>query len=134
MSKSNTTKPIVDQFIEIMESMKDRPMAETVEVLATKVLAKNGKPFGVPRARGYYRSLVECGRAPGKVERAVRAVKAPKPKAAKAPKVPKAPVERKDLLKAAAKRAGVHADSIAEVTGNDDPLNLASPEIGRAHV
>ena len=31
-------------------------------------------------------------------------------------------------LKAAAKRAGIHRDSVAEALGNDDPLGLAAPE------
>jgi hypothetical protein len=131
MSKSNTTKPVtvVSQIVAIMEKMKDSPMAATVEVLATKVLAKNGKPIGAARARAYYRDLVNLGDAPGRVERAVKAKapKAPKAKVAKAPAV-KAPADRKEVLKAAAKKAGIHADSIAAATGNDDPLGLAAPE------
>lgn len=131
MSKSNTTKPVtvVSQIVAIMEKMKDSPMAATVEVLATKVLAKNGKPIGAARARAYYRDLVNLGDAPGKVERAVKAKapKAPKAKVAKVPAV-KAPADRKEVLKAAAKKAGIHKDSIAEVTGSDDPLGLAAPE------
>lgn len=132
MSKSNTTtKPVtvVSQIIAIMEKMKDSPMATTVEKLATTVMAKNGKPIGAARARAYYRDLVNLGDAPGKVERVVKAKapKAPKAKVAKVPAV-KAPADRKDVLRAAAKKAGIHKDSIAEVGGNDDPLNLAAPE------
>ena len=123
MSKSNTTKAVtvVSQIIAIMEKMKDRPMAATVEKLANTVLAKNGKLIGAARARAYYRDLVNLGDAPGKVERAVRA-------SGKKLPTPKAPADRKDVLRAAAKKAGIHKDSIAEVTGNDDPLGLAAPE------
>ena len=129
MSKSNTTTKavtVVSQIVAIMEKMKDRPMAATVEKLANTVMAKNGTLIGVARARAYYRDLVNLGDAPGKVERAVRA-KAPKAPKVKVPAV-KAPADRKDVLRAAAKKAGIHKDSIAEVTGNDDPLGLAAPE------
>ena len=132
MSKSNTTtKPVtvVSQIVAIMEKMKDSPMAATVEKLATTVMAKNGKPIGAARARAYYRDLVNLGDAPGKVERAVKAPKAPRVKASgKKLPAPKAPADRKDVLRAAAKKAGIHKDSIAEATGGDDPLNLAAPE------
>ena len=122
---------VVAQIVAMMNEMKDKPMAVTVEALATKILAKNGNPIGAARARAYYRDLVNQELAPGKVERVVKA------KAPKAPKVKatKAPADRKEALKAAAKRAGIHKDSVKEAKGEvestpagDDPLNLASPE------
>ena len=54
MSKSNTTTKavtVVSQIVAIMEKMKDRPMAATVEKLANTVMAKNGTLIGVARAR-----------------------------------------------------------------------------------
>ena len=142
MSKSNAKSIGIEaKAVQIMESMKDRSMAETCQVMASTVYVKSGKLMTMNRARGCYRYLVRQGRAPGNIERAVKvskevkvkAEKTPKVKAEKTPKVkaekaPKAPVERKDVLHAAAKRAGIHKDSIAEVTGGDDPLNLAAPE------
>ena len=120
---------VVAQIVAMMNEMKDKPMAVTVEALATKILAKNGAPIGAARARAYYRDLVNQGLAPGKVERVVKA------KAPKAPKVKatKAPADRKEALKAAAKRAGIHKDSVKEAKGElevtgEDPLNLAAPE------
>ena len=123
---------VVAQIVAMMNSMKDKPMAVTVEALATKILAKNGNPIGAARARAYYRDLVNQGLAPGKVERAVKATAAPKAKAPKV-KATKAPVDRKEALKAAAKRAGIHKDSVKEAKGElevtgEDPLNLAAPE------
>ena len=120
---------VVAQIVAMMNEMKDKPMAVTVEALATKILAKNGNPIGAARARAYYRDLVNQELAPGKVERVVKA------KAPKAPKVKatKAPTDRKEALKAAAKRAGIHKDSVKEAKGEvevtgEDPLNLAAPE------
>ena len=134
MSKSNAKSIGIEaKAVQIMESMKDRSMAETCQVMASTVYVKSGKLMTMNRARGCYRYLVRQGRAPGNIERAVKVSKEVKVKAEKTPKVkaekaPKAPVERKDVLHAAAKRAGIHKDSIAEVTGGDDPLNLAAPE------
>ena len=114
----------------IMNDNPTRPMAEVVEIMAREITI-NGKPMGAARAKAYYVDAVKKGRCPGKIETLAKAPKAAAPKVpkVKAPKVAKAPADRKELLKAAAKKAGIHKDSIAEVaTTNDDPLNLAAPE------
>jgi hypothetical protein len=116
----------------LMPTMADKPMSEVVAFMAANVLIK-GKPMGVAKAKAYYIDGVKRLGLPGKVE---VEVKAPKTKAPKLPKVKaekkatvKAPADRKETLKAAAKKAGVHRDSIAEALGNDsDPLNLGAPE------
>lgn len=116
----------------IMNANPTKPMAEVVEMMA-KEIKVNGKPMGAARAKAYYVDAVKKGRCPGKIETLPRATKAKAPKPAKV-KAPKAPADRKEVLKAAAKRAGIHKDSLAEAkataaeTTTDDPLNLAAPE------
>jgi hypothetical protein len=119
----------------IMPSMGDRPMSEVVEFMAKNVMIK-GKPMGASKAKAYYIDGVKRLGLPGKVELEVKKPKTKAPKAPKAPKASKAvvvkaakaPADRKEVLKAAAKRAGIHRDTIAEAQGNDDPLGLAAPE------
>jgi hypothetical protein len=112
----------------IMPEMADKPMSVVVEFMAKNVMIK-GKPMGAAKAKAYYIDGVKRLGLPGKVEVEVKApkAKAPKAKVAKVPAV-KAPAGRKEALKAAAKRAGIHRDSVAEALGNDDPLGLAAPE------
>ena len=105
----------------IMNANAGKSMSVVVEMMAREIMMK-GKPMGAARAKAYYVDAVKTGRCPGKIDVAPKVAKAPK-----APKV-KAPADRKEVLKAAAKRAGIHKDSIAEATANDDPLNLAAPE------
>ena len=94
----------------IMNEMATSSMATVVERMAREILVK-GKPMGAAKAKAYYVDAVKAGRCPGKIEAAAPVVKAPK--APKAPKAAKAPTDRKDVLRAAAKRAGVHRESIA---------------------
>jgi hypothetical protein len=130
MTKANDkvkVKSVVAMVVETMTKMADKPMAETVAKLA-KIVGKNGSEIGVARARAYYRTAVTEGQAPGKVERATVPAKARTPKVAK-PKAPKTgSAERKELLKAAAKKAGIHKDSVAEALEGEDVLGLGAPE------
>ena len=114
---------------DIMNRMADKPMAEVVEYMAKNIIMPtDGKPMGAARAKAYYVDGVKSKGLPGKVENLV-VVKTPKAAKPKAPKAAKAPVDRKEVLKAAAKRAGIHRESVAEaLQGTDDPLNLAPPE------
>lgn len=111
---------------DIMTRMADKPMSVVVEYMAKNIIMPtDGKPMGAARAKAYYVDGVKTKGLPGKVENLV-VVKTPK---AAAPKTPKAPSDRKDVLRAAAKRAGIHRESVAEaLQGTDDPLNLAPPE------
>jgi hypothetical protein len=108
----------------IMNANPTMPMAQVVELMAKEIMVK-GKPMGAARAKAYYVDAVKTGRCPGKIEVAPKAPKTPKVPKAKALKVP---TDRKAVLKAAAKKAGIHKDTVAEVTGSDDPLNLSAPE------
>lgn len=132
-----TYKNAADHTIAIMKEMADAPMSDTVARMVAEILVR-GKPMTVEKARHYYRSAASDGRAPGNVPLPQKAQpKAEKPaKAPKAPKTPKAPADRIEVLKAAARKAGVHLDSIpgkesveaAAETFDNDPLNLAAPE------
>lgn len=113
--------------IAVMNEMKDKSMAEVVKALTQRVTNRKGSKFSVGEAKTAYVYLVKNGKAPGKIEK-LAVVKSAKPKAAPAPKV-KAPVDRREALRAAAKRAGIHKSSVAEVTGQDDDvLGIAAPE------
>lgn len=119
---------------DIMTRMADKPMSVVVEYMAKNIIMPtDGKPMGAARAKAYYVDGVKSKGLPGKVENlvVVKTPKAAKPKATapKTPKAAKTPADRKDALRAAAKRAGVHRESVAEaLQGTDDPLNLAAPE------
>lgn len=129
MTAKNTKKAsAATQRNEIMTKMADKPMSVVVEYMAKNItMPTDGKPMGAARAKAYYTDGVKRLGLPGKVE-ALTVVKAPK--APKAPKVAKPAVDRKEALKAAAKKAGIHRDSVAEaLEGSDsDPLNLGAPE------
>ena len=113
----------------IMPEMADKPMSVVVEFMAKNVMIK-GKPMGASKAKAYYIDGVKRLGLPGKVDAEAKAPKAPKAVKASGKKLPtpKAQAGRKEALKAAAKRAGIHRDSVAEALGNDDPLGLAAPE------
>ena len=129
MTAKTTKASASTQRNDIMTRMADRPMAEVVEYMAKNIIMPtDGKPMGAARAKAYYIDGVKTKGLPGKVENLV-VVKTPKAATPKAPKVAKAPTDRKDVLKAAAKKAGIHRETIAEaLQGTDDPLNLAPPE------
>lgn len=113
--------------IAVMEEMKSSPMVEVVKALTERVTNRKGNKFTVGEAKTAYAYLVKNGKAPGKIEKltVVKALKAKTPVVAKT----KAPADRKDVLRAAAKRAGLHKESIAEARNEgDDPLGLAAPE------
>lgn len=127
---STKYKSATQHAIAIMNEMKDSPMADVVKAMTQRVRNRKGEKFSVGEARTAYNYLVKNEKAPGKIEKLVvaKAPKAPKAKAA-----PKAPVDRKEALRAAAKRAGIHRESVAEAatetsSENDDPLNLGAPE------
>lgn len=124
--------------IAVMEEMKSSPMADVVKALTQRVSNRKGNKFTVGEAKTAYAYLVKNGKAPGKIEK-LTVVKAPKAKtsadrknALKAATAPKAPADRLTALKAAAKRAGIHKDSVETKTESksegDDPLGLAAPE------
>ena len=124
---STKDKSATQHAIAVLTEMKDSPMAEVVKALTQRVRNRKGEKFSVGEAKTAYVYLVKNGKAPGKIEK-LAVVKSAKPKAAPAPKA-KAPVDRKDALRAAARRAGIHKDSVAEVTGQDDDvLGIAAPE------
>lgn len=131
MTAKNTKASASTQRNDIMNRMADKPMSVVVEYMAKNIIMPtDGKPMGAARAKAYYVDGVKTKGLPGKVENlvVVKTPKAAKPKAT-APKTPKAPSDRKDVLRAAAKRAGLHRESVAEaLQGTDDPLNLAPPE------
>ena len=117
---------ITARIIDIMKAMKDSPMSETCARIAKDC------EMTVSYARAWYINLVKRDKAPGVVEKSPKKVKP-----AKAPKTPKvkvakAPADRKAALKKAAKKAGIHKDSVAEATNvpveNDDTLGLAAPD------
>ena len=122
---------ITARIIDTMKAMQDKPMSETCARIATDC------EMTVSYARAWYINLVKREKAPGVVEKAPR--KAKPAKASKAPKVPKekkvktpkVKVDRKAILKAAAVKAGVHAelpkDEVAALLSNDDPLDLGAP-------
>lgn len=128
-------KSATQHCIAIMNEMKDQPMADVVKAMTNRVRNRKGDKFSVGEARTAYNYLVKNEKAPGKIEKLVVA-KAPKaPKAPKAKAAPKAPVDRKEVLKAAAKKAGIHRETVADAvtavetaSENDDPLNLGAPE------
>lgn len=126
MTTNNTFKSATAHCISIMNEMKDAPMAEVVKAFTTSVVNRKGTPFSVAEARTAYIYLVKNQKAPGVIEK-LTVIKAPK-----APKVEAPKADRKEALKKAAKKAGIHRDSVAtELTSaevSSDPLGLAAPE------
>lgn len=129
MTTTNTFKSATAHCIFIMNEMKDQPMANVVKAFTESVKNRKGEFFSVAEARTAYIYLVKNEKAPGVIE---KLVVLKEPKAPKAPKEPKAPkADRKEALKAAAKKAGIHRDSVADLSQAEvesDPLNLAAPE------
>ena len=135
--------------IQLMNEFKDQPMAAVVKTFTTSVTNRKGAKFSVAEATTAYRYLVKNGKAPGTIEQ-LTAVKAPKAPKAPSVKSRKAAVSvnanaiHLALLKAAAKRAGIHRDSLpvkdeefaeskqeAEAEQEpmrDDMLGMAAPE------
>ena len=124
--------------IEIMNELKSKPMVDVVKAMTTSVVNRKGTKFSVAEATTAYRYLVKNGKAPGTIEK-LTIVRAPK--AAKAPKVKAAPktsnADHLERLKAAAKKAGIHRDSLTvkdsvvaqvEAPATDDTLGLAAPD------
>jgi len=142
---SDKYKSATAHCIAVMEEMKGSPMVDVVRALAQRVHShRSGEKLSVGEAKTAYVYLVKRGRAPGEiVVKAKRVAAAPKSAA------PKAPADRLDVLKAAAKRAGIYRTSSDDpdyltiaVTEEmkdrarvgrrpdprDDPLGLAAPE------
>jgi len=142
---SNKYKSATAHCIAVMEEMKGSPMVDVVRALAQRVSNRKGEKLSVGEAKTAYVYLVKRARAPGEIDmvKAKRVAAAPKSAA------PKAPADRLDVLKAAAKRAGIYRTSSDDpdyltitVTEEmkdrarvgrrpdprDDPLGLAAPE------
>ena len=150
MSTSTVKKYSATQVcIQLMNEFKDQPMAAVVKTFTTSVTNRKGAKFSVAEATTAYRYLVKNGKAPGTIEQ-LTAVKAPKAPKAPSVKSRKAAVSvnanaiHLDLLKAAAKRAGIHRDSLTvkdeefaeskqeaeaeQEPMRDDMLGMAAPE------
>jgi len=137
---SNKYKSATAHCIAVMEEMKGSPMVDVVRALAQRVRNRRGEKLGVGEAKTAYVYLVKRGRAPGEID----VVKAKRVAAAPKSAAPKAPADRLDVLRAAAKRAGIHGDSTETIAvteemkdrarvgrrpdPRDDPLGLAAPE------
>lgn len=138
---SDKYKSATAHCIAVMEEMKGSPMVDVVRALAQRVRNRRGEKLGVGEAKTAYVYLVKRGRAPGEID----VVKAKRVAAAPKSAAPKAPADRLDVLKAAAKRAGVHKGSTETIAvmeemkdrargmteakrERDDPLGLAAPE------
>jgi len=142
---SDKYKSATAHCIAVMEEMKGSPMVDVVRALAQRVSNRKGEKLSVGEAKTAYVYLVKRARAPGEIDmvKAKRVAAAPKSAA------PKAPADRLDVLKAAAKRAGIYRTSSDDpdyltitVTEEmkdrarvgrrpdprDDPLGLAAPE------
>lgn len=137
---SDKYKSATAHCIAVMEEMKGSPMVDVVRALAQRVSNRKGEKLSVGEAKTAYVYLVKRARAPGEIDmvKAKRVAAAPKSAA------PKAPADRLDVLKAAAKRAGIHKDSTETIAvteemkdrarvgrrpdPRDDPLGLAAPE------
>jgi len=147
---SNKYKSATAHCIAVMEEMKGSPMVDVVRALAQRVSNRKGEKLSVGEAKTAYVYLVKRARAPGEIDmvKAKRVAAAPKSAA------PKAPADRLDVLKAAAKRAGIYRtssddpdyltirreiDAVTEEMKDrarvgrrpdprDDPLGLAAPE------
>jgi len=117
---SDKYKSATAHCIAVMEEMKGSPMVDVVRALAQRVSNRKGEKLSVGEAKTAYVYLVKRARAPGEIDmvKAKRVAAAPKSAA------PKAPADRLDVLKAAAKRAGIYR------TSSDDPdyLAIAVPE------
>jgi len=137
---SNKYKSATAHCIAVMEEMKGSPMVDVVRALAQRVRNRKGEKLSVGEAKTAYVYLVKRGRAPGEID----VVKAKRVAAAPKSAAPKAPADRLDVLRAAAKRAGIHGDSTETIAvteemkdrarvgrrpdPRDDPLGLAAPE------
>ena len=150
MSTSTVKKYSATQVcIQLMNEFKDQPMAAVVKTFTTSVTNRKGEKFSVAEATTAYRYLVKNGKAPGTIEQltAVRAPKAPKAPSVKSRKAAvsiNAGATHLELLKAAAKRAGIHRDSLTvkdeefaeskqeaeaeQEPMRDDMLGMAAPE------
>lgn len=108
---SDKYKSATAHCIAVMEEMKGSPMVDVVRALAQRVSNRKGEKLSVGEAKTAYVYLVKRARAPGEIDmvKAKRVAAAPKSAA------PKAPADRLDVLKAAAKRAGIYR------TSSDDP-------------
>ena len=150
MSTSTVKKYSATQVcIQLMNEFKDQPMAAVVKTFTTSVTNRKGAKFSVAEATTAYRYLVKNGKAPGTIEqltivKAPKAPKAPSVKSRKAAVSVNANAIHLDLLKAAAKRAGIHRDSLTvkdeefaeskqeaeaeQEPMRDDMLGMAAPE------
>jgi transaldolase len=150
MSTVNIKKFSATQVcIQLMNEFKDQPMAAVVKVFTTSVTNRKGEKFSVAEATTAYRYLVKNGKAPGTIEqltivRAPKSPKAPSVKSRKAAVSVNANAIHLELLKAAAKRAGIHRDSLTvkdeefaeskqeaeaeQEPMRDDMLGMAAPE------
>ena len=151
MSTSTVKKYSATQVcIQLMNEFKDQPMAAVVKTFTTSVTNRKGTKFSVAEATTAYRYLVKNGKAPGTIEQLtiVRAPKAPKAPSVKSRKaavsINAGATRHLDLLKAAAKRAGIHRDSLTvkdeefaeskqeaeaeQEPMRDDMLGMAAPE------
>ena len=153
MSKVNTVKKIsaTQVCIELMNALKDKPMVEVVKSMTESVVNRKGAKFSVAEATTAYRYLVKNGKAPGTIEKltVVRAPKAPKaakvirgPKLEKLVNAAKSDADHIERLKAAAKRHGIHRDSMTmkdeeiakreeaaeQEPARDDVLGMLPPE------
>lgn len=127
--------------IALMNELKSQPMVDVVKVMTETVVNRKGTKFSVSEATTAYRYLVKNGKAPGTIE---------KLSVVRTPKVPKRPkvqpvMPNKDhieRLKAAAKKAGIHRDSLTvkdeeiaeredaveQEPARDDVLGMLPPE------
>ena len=150
MSTSTVKKYSATQVcIQLMNEFKDQPMAAVVKTFTTSVTNRKGAKFSVAEATTAYRYLVKNGKAPGTIEqltivKAPKAPKAPSVKSRKAAVSVNANAAHLELLKAAAKRAGIHRDSLTvkdeefaeskqeaeaeQEPMRDDMLGMAAPE------
>lgn len=133
--------------IALMNELKSQPMVDVVKVMTETVVNRKGTKFSVSEATTAYRYLVKNGKAPGTIEK-LSVVRTPKvPKVPKVPKRPKVqPVmpnkDHIERLKAAAKKAGIHRDSLTvkdeeiaeredaveQEPARDDVLGMLPPE------
>lgn len=130
--------------IALMNELKSQPMVDVVKAMTETVVNRKGTKFSVSEATTAYRYLVKNGKAPGTIEK-LSVVRTPKvPKVPKRPKVqPVMPnKDHIERLKAAAKKAGIHRDSLTvkdeeiaeredaveQEPARDDVLGMLPPE------